>query len=491
MQERVQWKHPLIVEHNIDQTRLVLDNQLEDHEKFSFMVMGDSGAGAHLTHNPQREIALAIFDNLDDCSFILHTGDLVYQLGSKEYYHKNFIKPYQEIIQGSPDTISYDQLTFKIPFLPVLGNHDYYDLPWLSALVVQGSTPLRMLMGLPVDLNVGWEGSNQGDVFARAFVDYLKQFRNNDHLLNHLHSHYTSQTETGRALSYQPGLFTRLPNRYYQFTYGGIDFFALDSNTFNSPLPLATDSGGDKERQILRQKITQIEQEELELLEHPQQLEELEAELEQLEEIKLDIDKQLTATDNPTIDIEQLEWLKQRLIDSWSNPKIRGRVIYFHHPPYVTEVNKRDQAQTLAVRRNLRWVLDRVAEGIGKTNQERPIVDLVLSGHAHCLEYIQTENTGHADSYTNWLICGGSGYSLRRQSPQGDELSEPDKGVIARSNLFLGYSGFASSARRPYSAVRIEVSDGCSPKFLVRPIVRERFQQQWGDRHVEPFTIIS
>ncbi len=55
-------------------------------------------------------------------------------------------------------------------------------------------------------------------------------------------------------------------------------------------------------------------------------------------------------------DIEQLNWLKQKLIESWNNSEVRGRVIYLHHPPYVTEATKWQQAQTLIIRDRFRGV---------------------------------------------------------------------------------------------------------------------------------------
>lgn len=498
MKERVAWQHPLIIQKSIDQTSLVIDDERKEDPSFSFIVMGDSGAGSHSEHHPQREIAEKILNNIEDCRFILHTGDLVYQVGSREYYQKNFIQPYRELLKGGdhPQQINYDQMTFRWPFLPVLGNHDYYDLPFYASLVVQASVPLRLLMGLPIELNLGWEGSNQGEVYAKAFLDYLQQFSSQTKLLAHLNQHYTAKTQTGKALCYQPGRFTRLPNRYYQFSYGGIDFFALDSNTFNSPSPLPSDAIGDAYRHNLEKQLKELEQQELELWENKEKLGdtreeigELEGQLEQIEEIKLDIEKQLNAEGTTIVDIEQLTWLKNRLIESWYNQQIRGRVIYFHHPPYVTEVNKCNQSQTIAVRRNLRWVLDEVAKEVKLPRQNYPLVDLVLNGHAHCLEYLQTENTGHADSYINWLICGGSGYSLRRQNPEAIELREIPQGIVARSHLFLGYSGYGNSVRRPYSAVRIEVSQGFPPKFLVKPLVRERYRGEWRDLEIQPFTI--
>jgi hypothetical protein len=158
----------------------------------------------------------------------------------------------------------------------------------------------------------------------------------------------------------------------------------------------------------------------------------------------------------------------------------------------VTEATKWQQAQTLAIRNNLRWVLDAVAAEVGDLRQNRPLVDLVLNGHAHCLEYLRTEETGHADSHMDWIVCGGSGYSLRRQREEGAGLSERDlegkSRAVARSHLFIGRTGRGSKKRRPYSFLRIDVS-GDPLKFTVRPFVCEYSEQQWQNSEVEPFVV--
>jgi hypothetical protein len=112
------------------------------------------------------------------------------------------------------------------------------------------------------------------------------------------------------------------------------------------------------------------------------------------------------------------------------------------------------------------------------------------------LEYLRTGDTGHADSNINWIVCGGSGYSLRRQRSEGPELMETfgdtEDGktrVVARSQLFVGRYGRASQKRRPYSFLRIDVQDGQPPKFVVRPFIAERFKRQWSNSQVEPFLI--
>lgn len=509
MKQRVCWQDPLITQQKIDQTRLVLDDGQPDNPEFSFLVIGDSGSGPHRGHNPQRRIAEQMLSHREDSRFILHTGDVVYLVGSSEYYPKNFIDPYREFLVGGEKSrqIVYNKMVFNLPFLPVPGNHDYYDLPFFYGLLAQAALPLRNLLQGQLDMDIGWHGSSQGGAYACAFLDCIGSLNLPGELKRHLEQHYTASSDTGYCLRYQPGSFTRLPNRYYTFRVGGIDFFALDSNTFNAPTPLPTTPEGDEFRRLLENQRAELERQMQEIYtksallnpqkpEEAEQLDDLHAKLEQLEEAKRDVDKQLTNKEKVAIDLEQLDWLQQRLIDSWHNPSVRGRVLFFHHPPYVTEATKWYQAQTLTIRRHLRQVLDAVAKSVGDLAQGRSIVDLVLNGHAHCLEHLYTLDTGHADANINWIVCGGSGFSLRRQRQEGPELTEPYEEfgerkvrTVAKSLMFLGRSGQGSRKRRPYSALRIDVKDGCPPKFVVRPIVSERFQNQWHELDSEPFTI--
>ncbi len=238
MEQRVRWQDPVILERGIDQTCLMLDDGQEDNPEFSFLVIGDSGSGYHRNHNPQRQVAKGMAQHREDCRFILHTGDVVYLVGSSEYYGRNFIEPYQNFLVGGeqPEQICYDKMVFNLPFFPVLGNHDYYDLPPLYGLLAQVAGPLRYLFRYQFDLDIGWHGSYQGDAYARAFLDYLKTLPG-EALNRHLKSHYTATAPTGACLRYRPSVFTRLPNRYYTFQSGGVDFFALDSNTFSAPTP--------------------------------------------------------------------------------------------------------------------------------------------------------------------------------------------------------------------------------------------------------------
>lgn len=507
MKERVRWRHPSVVQRRIDQTSMVIDDGNSDNPEFSFIVIGDTGTTEHQGHHPQRRIAELMLAHQEECRFVLHTGDVIYVVGSHEYYPTNFIEPYREFLVGgeNPKRISYDRMVFNLPILPVLGNHDYYDVPLMYRLLA-GSTLLLRRFFRYKDIEIGWHGSYQGDAYARAFLDYMAALAPNE-LEHHLDNNYTAKTDTGRCLRYEPGRFTCLPNRYYTFRYGGIDFFALDSNTFNAPLPLPATKEGEAERRELVHRQHEIEQEEMEILEacshlnpdipeQAEQLDALKAKLYQIDEIKIDIEKQLESHKGSSVDFEQLNWLKQRLIQSWNSKEVRGRIIYFHHPPYVTEKTKWHQAQTLAVRRRLRWVFDEVADTLGSLTKGRPIVDLILNGHAHCLEHLRTVDTGHADSFINCIISGGSGHYPRRQRKEGSELMEtfedstdnPNR-KVADSLLFVGRNGYDEQKRLPYSFVRIDVKDGNPPKFIVRPYIAERFQGEWSDRQLEPFVI--
>ena len=505
MNQRVRWQSPLIVERGIDQTRMVIDDGLEDSPEFSFLVIGDSGSGPHHSHNPQRQIAELMLPHRDSCRFVLHTGDVIYLVGSSEYYLDNFIKPYREFLVGGekPTGIAYDQMVFNKPFLLVPGNHDYYDLPFFYGLVAKTTLPLRRLLGSTLDFSIGWHGSGQGNAYARAFLDYLQGLEGSEALGRHLDLHYTASTDTGRCLRYKPGHFTRLPNRYYTFRSGGIDFFALDSSTFNEPPPLPATKEGQAYRRQLEARVSELEQQKAQILEassklNPNQpddaeiLDDYRTKLEQIEEVQYDIEKQLASNETTVTDLEQLDWLQQRLIESWNTQDVRGRVIYLHHPPYVTEATKWDQGQTLAIRYHLRRVLDAVSDAVGSLPKGRPLVDLVLTGHAHCLEHLYTGDTGHADSHINWIVCGGSGYSLRRQRAEGPQLTETEEGkvrVVARSQLFVGRHGQGLQKRRPYSFLRIDVQDGRPPKFLIRPFIAERFKGQWSNSNIKSFLI--
>lgn len=513
MHKRSCWQAPALLEREIDRTQFLLDDGRDRETEFSFLVIGDSGSGEYGGYDPQYVVAEQMHLQREGARFILHTGDVVYAVGSQEFYYPNFIKPYRYFLQAAeehPETIASDRLVFNLPFLPVLGNHDYYDLPLTYSILMGATQALRRFFPVGLDLAVGWHGSNCGEAYARAFLDCLDRLPDAAALARHLEDHYTASAPlagpAAKCLRYVPGAFTCLPNRYYTFRAGGIDFFALDSNTFNAPAPLPTAGAGQDRRDLLQQRLGDLERERQKLLQSAEQLrsrttgetaakaehlDELRGELERLDEIRRDIQKQL-APDRTDIDWEQLRWLEAYLIASCQDNGARGRILFFHHPPYVTEASKWYQEQTRVVRHRLRWVLDKVAAAIGWQPGDRPIVDIVFNGHAHCLEHLQTLDTGHGDAHTNWIICGGSGYSLRRQRSEGPDLEErhgENTTTVARSRLFIGKNGHGSQKRRPYTFLRVDVGAGTPPQYSISPFVSERYQQKWQHYAVEPFTL--
>ena len=340
MNRRIRWQEPVIKARKIAQTKLVINDNNSNNPEFSFLVIGDSGCGSHLKHHPQRKIAEMMLQHQSDSSFILHTGDVVYQVGSSEYYQQNFIDPYREFLVGSehPQQLEYDQLTFKQTFFLVPGNHDYYDLPLIYGILAQATwLPRRFLRGR-IDLDVGWHGSHKGETYSRAFLDYLVDLKVKANLEQYLDTHYTATYNGDRCLDYQPGKFTRLPNRYYTFRYGGIDFFALDSNTFNQPLAIPDTAEGETQKAKLLARQSELEDREQQIQEaidrlnreKPEDAEQIDdycAKLEHIAESQQDINRQLNQQ-SETTDWEQLEWLKDSLVASWQDTAARGRIIF-------------------------------------------------------------------------------------------------------------------------------------------------------------------
>ncbi|WP_094555832.1 metallophosphoesterase [Synechococcus sp. 1G10] len=506
MGARVRWGHPEFARLGIDPCRLALEGDPGTAEAFSFLVLGDSGSGRRRRHSPQRKVAEQLLAHGADASFLLHTGDVVYLVGSSEQYPENFIRPYREWIEGGDDWrgLRYDQLLFRVPFLPVLGNHDYYDLPFPLGLL-SGLTALpRRLLGSWIDSDVGWHGSFVGQAWANAFIDVLAAVPEAQ-LAGHLERTRSATVQGRRCLLYRPGAFTRLPHRYYAARWAGVDVFALDSNTFNEPLsPQASAEVDDPALlQSRRHDLAARRSSLLRSLADPWSadddddlLDDRLAEAEQLEEDIRDIDKRLAsgaaarAGQSPALDQEQLDWFVEALVSSWHDPAVRGRLLVLHHPPVVTEASKWNQGQTLAVRHHLRIALDRVAAALGEQHGGRPLLDLAIAGHAHCLEVLRVGPTGHGDAGIPWLICGGSGYSLRRQRPEGPVLREgPPSAVreLARSSLFLGRSGHGSALCRSYSAVRVDVEAGTPFRLSVTPLVAERTQGRWRSHRLPSF----
>ncbi len=155
MQQRVRWQAREIIERQIDQTCFILDDGRNGDREFSFLVIGDSGTGYQKKHHPQRQVAELMLPHHPQSRFMLHTGDVVYLVGSSEYYPHNFIAPYREFLVGGENhrQIPYNQMTFKLPIFPVPGNHDYYDIPLIFNLLSIITLPIRRLFRSTIDFD--------------------------------------------------------------------------------------------------------------------------------------------------------------------------------------------------------------------------------------------------------------------------------------------------------------------------------------------------
>ena len=198
----------------------------DDPNNFTFLALGDTGDSEATgpKRSPQDAVAYemaqdsALPDKKGKAELILHTGDVIYMTGERRLYDRNFRQPYKPFL--APQS-TVDNLVFRVPFLPVPGNHDYYDLHgwvrWLSHLPILGAG-IRAISDELFAFSMPQGGSEMGKAYMDAFVQQDAD---------------TNST----PLPYFPNKRTKLPNRYYQFQRGIVDFIALDSNTLDAPRP--------------------------------------------------------------------------------------------------------------------------------------------------------------------------------------------------------------------------------------------------------------
>jgi hypothetical protein len=228
---------------------LVIEGTDPQSSSWSFLVLGDTGDSDRFRSQVSPQSAVAGF-MAQDCGLrqkgaaddtlatdavsgaspfpeparlVLHTGDINYLTGEQRLYDINFIDPYRAF---QTEKSHFNDLVFRIPFLPVPGNHDYYDLHgWVSkVLTVSSWVGLSKVLShffYRLGLSVPLGGSNMGAAYMAAFVN--------------------TDPKSPQPLPYKPGVSTKLPNRYYQFRQGNVHFFALDSNTLDAPPPGAED----------------------------------------------------------------------------------------------------------------------------------------------------------------------------------------------------------------------------------------------------------
>lgn len=450
--KQVCWQHPALLRGDIDQTRLIIaDAPTDSSSAFSFLALGDTDATELVGDENQfsHHFAEQVMAHLGENRFLLHTGDVAYPEGSYQNYWNHFLWPYHGLLEQLPRNPFYRHkpVRFQRPLLAVPGNHDYAGDEKTTRLWPQLMRRLCDYLRSTVGLDFGHYGGQGGEAYAQTFLDNLEQL-SVEQLINHLALHYAapsrktaqqigeqSNQRSGACLNYQPGLFTRLPNRYYTFRYGGIDFFALDSNTWN------------------------------------------------------------TDSDTPGFDQAQLDWLERGLSQSWNTVDTIGRIIYLHHSPYTTEASRWKQSETLWVRRHLRTVLTRVAATI-ELPPSAPLVDLVISGHAHCLEHLKTTQTPYGDAQIDWVVCGGSGTGIRRQRKGDKNILEnvvyggrSHTKVVAQSQFYAGRHGRKHQQQVFHSFMRVDVQPHQAQKITVCPFLVTHENGQWQTKAIAPLAL--
>ena len=375
-----------------------------DAGRFCFLALGDGGDSlAHRRSlSPQDAVAreLASEASLDGSKgegrFVIHLGDVVYMAGERRLYSRNFLKPYAPFVtpESTPQNI-----TFRLPFLPVPGNHDYYDfMPWVAALArspVVGAG-LRALAAELFAYSLPTGGSRMGRAYMEAFV----------------------APRGSPPAAYSPGSWTRLPNRYYRFQAGNADFFALDSNTLDAP---PASQGVLRVRAAAARHVRELAAR-ARALDHQLQRDrlalerlvrtaaqgrqdELRARLHALSEAALDAQRELARERRrmgyrpEDFDSDQLQWLDRSLAESESTRSDAWRIVYLHHPIVTSVTNHCERPDVQGVRENLLPLL-----------QGR--VDLILAGHSHCFEWIRLAGM----PCTGLVITGGGGQPDLRRS---------------------------------------------------------------------------
>ena len=310
-EDREKIAHRTQTNHHNYNYRLNLDIPVK--KPFSFLVLGDSGDGDQ-DRLPKSRVAAEAAEKEEPFEFILHLGDVVYLSGAKEGYKDRFIAPYHRWLNNGPRH-EYDNMVFKKPFLPIYGNHDYYDF---DDIPIVGDFLALFGDGFG-------KGSNNGAVFEDAFIKKV-----------------TAEDVESGFLNYVPERQTRIPNRYYWFTYGNCAFFALDSNTLDG-LPAAPSS--EQGTKAIGEQLKRARSQENTLERHlddyeepysPKEKVEVGDLLDDLAEAKKEIGmlKKALKSDPKDHDFAQIQWLKDVLEQNKSELKDKWKIVYLHHPFY-------------------------------------------------------------------------------------------------------------------------------------------------------------
>ncbi len=458
-----------------------------DPDRFAFLAVGDTGDSEGSDGvSPQDAVAAEMArearlpETGGDAELVLHTGDVVYMTGEQRLYDRNFRRPYAPFLTSGSTP---EELVFRLPFLPVPGNHDYYDpggwSRWLAAMPALGAG-LRALSREVFSYSLPQRGSGMGRVWMEAF---------------------THRDPPEGALPYEVGERTRLPNRYFRFSHGCADFFALDTNTLEAPAP---DGRLQRDRERAARRVRELSRRAA-ALEHELRRDELALErwlarhpdageggaappprlcerLKLLSETALDVQRELAReqrrmhTRPDDFDAEQLRWLAASLEESRRDRPGAWRILWMHHPLFTTITNHAERSDVQGVRENLLELV-------------RGSVDLVLSGHSHSFEWIRAAALPH----TALVVTGGGGQPDLRRSVL-DPRRIRKYGRVYHQLRGAGVTECVAAGRGPagpdglrgflFHFVRVEVTP---ERLLVRPVGVRRLRS--GYRREEPLPV--
>lgn len=420
-------------------------------DSFSFLVVGDSGHGG-----PDQKAKTAVADAMwkevhDALAFTIHVGDVVYMDGAKEGYPDRFIRPYRQWLKDS--TSEYHGMVFEKAFLPIYGNHDYYDFPDIPVI--------GDIVGRLSD-SIG-SGSHNGKVFEEAFVQ-------------------TKALGGADALDYIPGDTdkTRIPNRYYWFTYGDCAFIGLDSNTLDGVEGTReVDRDAVKRREKEAKKRQKKHEEDLKQLMKDKKMWDKESRkwltddarrrgdeiIEEIAESAKEVRmlKKARKSSRKDHDRVQIEWLKTVLRHEDVVSK-KWKIVYMHHSLYSSEDGHTDDPDAEGLRQNLQDIFAGTFDG-----HDGQRVHLVLSGHSHCFEWLSSRSPGDQDIC--YVVTGGGGRPLREsalskttKAHSADEAAQTRTGQ--KQDHFSELATSRAFAKR-YNFVKVEMTAG---KLIVTPV---------------------
>ena len=403
-------------------------------DDFSFLALGDTGAGGDAKNAVARDMGREENDNTD---FLLHLGDVVYLSGSKQGYKKRFINVYKKwILAGHRNR---KNLVFSKPFLPIYGNHDYYDMQ--KALSIVSRIIGRVFRALGT-------GSKNGKVFDKVFVEQDD---------NRIEVHTTAGNS---GLPYIPEEATRIPNRYYWFTYKNCAFIALDSNTLDATKDEQPIKIADFEDEFEQLRNEANEARELVKLtkkrsEDPDQDNKSRLEYEHLLAVEEsgECEKRMASflkrVDRKPADhdVAQLDWLKYVLNHDEVRDKLK--IIYMHHSMYVSDESHTADHQVFGLRKNL---MDIITDSG---------VSLVLSGHSHCFECVK------ASDYPDvcFIVSGAGGQNPSKSIFELND-KEKEKKLFLEKAETLAYAN-EDNGKELYNYLRINVE---TDKIEVKPV---------------------